>query len=125
MFRQNEIVELRDAIDKVITEKRVLESQAAEQAETCRQLTEANNALSARTLSLAQEAAAAPEVVRSQLEKQLAECRSELEKAQEDIHAMRSAEASQNLALMDELNHMQGENDALRAQLRAIQAGKK
>lgn len=124
-LRQNEIFELREAIDKVTVEKREVEMQAAEQAETCRQLTDANNTLSARALALAQEAAAAPEAVRSQLEKQLADCRSELEKAQKDIHAMRSAEASQNIALMDELNQMQGENDALRAQLRAVQAGKK
>ncbi|EJD01560.1 uncharacterized protein FOMMEDRAFT_126587 [Fomitiporia mediterranea MF3/22] len=122
---QNEIVELQGAIEKVTDEKREVETHAAEQAETCRQLTEANNTLSARALSLAQEAASAPEAVRTQLEKQLAECRLELQKAQDDIDAMRSAEASQNLALMDELNHMQGQNENLRAQLRAVQAGKK
>ena len=92
---------------------------AAEQAETCRQLSEANDSLSARTLSLAQEVASAPEAVRTQLEKQLADCRAELKQSQDDIHAMRTAEASQNIALLDELNHMQSENDNLRAQLRA------
>lgn len=106
-----------------MSEKRDVEMHAAEQAETCRQLTEANNTLSARTLSLAEEAASAPEAVRSQLEKQLVECKAELKQAQDDIHAMRTAEASQNIALLDELNHIQGENDSLRAQLRA--AGKK
>lgn len=103
-----------------------MESQAAEQAETCRQLTEANNALSAKTLSLAQEAASAPEAIRSQLEKQLSDCKAELQKAQDDIHAMRTAEASQNIALLDELNHLQSDNENLRAQLRAAQTkGKK
>lgn len=106
-----------------MSEKRDVEMHAAEQAETCRQLTEANNTLSARTLSLAEEAASAPEAIRSQLEKQLAECKAELQQAQDDIHAMRTAEASQNIALLDELNHIQGENDSLRAQLRAM--GKK
>lgn len=97
-----------------------MEAHAAEQAETCRQLSEANDSLSARTLSLAEEAASAPEAVRVQLEKQLAECKIELKQTQDDIHAMRTAEASQNLALLDELNHMQSENDNLRAQLRAV-----
>ena len=105
-----------------MAEKREVESHAAEQAETCRQLTEANNTLSARALSLAEEVASAPGAVRNELEKQLASCRSELQKAQEEIHAMRTAEASQSLALMDELNQMQGENETLRAQLRAAQA---
>lgn len=124
--RQAEIAELHEAIEKATSEKHEVESQAAEQAETCRQLTEANNALSAKTLSLAQEVAAAPEAIRVQLEKQLSECRTELLKAQDEIHAMRTAEASQNIALLDELNHLQGENENLRAQLRAAQAkGKK
>lgn len=99
--------------------------QAAEQAETCRQLSEANNALSAKTLTLAEEAATAPTAVRSQLEKQLADCKVELGRAKEDLDAMRSAEQSQNIALLDELNHMQGENENLRLQLRALQAGGK
>ncbi|KAH8118632.1 Up-regulated during septation-domain-containing protein [Phellopilus nigrolimitatus] len=116
---QNEIQELQGAIDKVLIEKRDVEMQAAEQAETCRQLSEANDTLSAKTLSLAEEAAAAPEAIRNQLERQLSECKAELERAQEDITAMRTAEASQSIALLDELNHMQGENANLRAQLRA------
>lgn len=103
-----------------MNEKREVEMHAAQQAETVRQLSEANDSLSARTLSLAEEAASAPEAVRVQLEKQLAECKAELKQAQDDIHAMRTAEASQNLALLDELNHMQSENDNLRSQLRAI-----
>lgn len=118
-FRQHEIADLQDTVEKVMAEKRDVETQAAIQAETCRQLSEANDSLSARTLSLAEEAAAAPEAVRAQLEKQLADCRAELKQTQDDIHAMRTAEVNQNLALMDELNVMQMENDSLRAQLRA------
>ena len=108
-----------------MAEKREVETQAAEQAETCRQLTEANNALSAKTLTLAEEAATAPNAVRLQLEKQLSDCRNELQRAKEDLDAMRSAEQSQNIALLDELNHMQGENENLRLQLRTLQAGGK
>lgn len=92
---------------------------AAEQAETCRQLTEANNTLSARTLTLAEEAASAPEKIKRQLEAQLAECKASLELAQDEIDAMRTSEQSQRIALLDELNSMQTENGSLRAQLRA------
>ncbi|KAF9006672.1 Up-regulated during septation-domain-containing protein [Cyathus striatus] len=120
---QEEIQQLQDTIDRIAAEKQEVEMLAAEQAETCRQLTEANNTLSARTLSLAHEAADAPEKVRKQLEAQLAECKAALEAAQDEIDAMRTSEQSQRIALLDELNSMQTENGALRAQLRA--SGKK
>jgi uncharacterized phage infection (PIP) family protein YhgE len=111
--------ELQDAVERITDEKREVEMLAAEQAETCRQLAEANNTLSARALTLAEEAASAPEAVRKQLEGQLAECRSALGKAQEEVNAMRTSEQSQRVALLDELNSMQNENGVLRAQLRA------
>lgn len=97
--------------------------QAAEQAETCQQLTEANNTLSAKILSLAAEGVATPEVAKKQLERQLAECKSALDQAQGEVDAMRMSEQSQRVALLDELNSMQTENGNLRAQLRA--AGKR
>lgn len=106
-------------IERVSNEKTEVEMLAAEQAETCRQLTEANNTLSARTLTLAEEAASAPEMVRKQLEGQLTECRAALERAQGEVDAMRASEQSQGIALLDELNSVQTENEALRAQLRA------
>ena len=55
--RQDEVQTLQDAVDRISAEKRDVEMQAAEQAETMAQLTDANNTLSARTLSLAEEAA--------------------------------------------------------------------
>ncbi|KAF8437196.1 Up-regulated during septation-domain-containing protein [Boletus edulis BED1] len=116
----NEIQELQTALDRATSEKRDLEMHAADQAETCRQLTEANNRLSAKTLSLAQEVASAPEMVRKQLEVQLDECRKALREAQEEIEAMRTSEQTQRIALMDELNTMQTENANMRAQLRAL-----
>ncbi|KAF8897864.1 Up-regulated during septation-domain-containing protein [Infundibulicybe gibba] len=116
---QDEILQLQHAIDRIDGEKREVERHAAEQAETCRQLTEANNMLSARTLTLAEEAASAPEMVRKQLEGQLAECKAALDAARKEIDAMRMSEQSQRIALLDELNSMQTENGSLRAQLRA------
>ncbi|KAI6135194.1 Up-regulated during septation-domain-containing protein [Pisolithus thermaeus] len=115
----NEIEELRASVERAVADKREIEMHAADQAETCRQLTEANNALSAKTLALAQEAAAAPEAVRKQLESQVSECREKLRKAEEEIHAMQTSEQTQRIALLDELNSMQTVNESLRAQLRA------
>ncbi|KAF5333673.1 hypothetical protein D9611_002692 [Ephemerocybe angulata] len=124
---QDEMRVMHDAVERITSEKTELESFAAEQAETCRQLSEANNTLSARALTLAEEAATAPEMVRKQLEdckKQLGEHRKQLGDAREEIEAMRGAEQGQNIALLDELNSMQTENDKLRAQLRAAKSGK-
>lgn len=116
----NEIQDLQAAVDRAVAEKRDVEMHAADQAETCRQLTWANSTLSAKTLSLAQEAASAPEIVRKQLEGQLDECRKALREAQEEVEAMRTSEQTQRIALLDELNSMQTENGNLRAQLRAL-----
>lgn len=92
--------------------------QAAEQAETCRQLTDANNTLSARALSLADDAASAGDSVRKQMEAQLAECNASLARAKEEIEAMHISQQTQQMALLEELNSMQTENTNLRAQLR-------
>lgn len=117
--RQDEVQEFQDAVERITSEKQEVEMLAAEQAETCRQLTEANNTLSARALTLAEEAAMAPEAVRKQLEGQLVEWRAALGKAQEEVDAMKTSEQSQRAALLDELNSVQTENEVLRAQLRA------
>ena len=119
-YRMDEIRELQDAVERAVVEKREMEMHAADQAEMCRQLTDANNALSAKMLTLAEEAAAAPEQVRRQLEGQLAECAEALRQAKEEVEAMRTSEQTQRIALLDELNSMQTENGNLRAQLRAV-----
>ncbi|RPD55260.1 hypothetical protein L226DRAFT_575062 [Lentinus tigrinus ALCF2SS1-7] len=51
----DEVQNLQEVVDRITQEKLELETQAAEQAETCRQLTDANNSLSARVLKLAEE----------------------------------------------------------------------
>lgn len=116
---QEELQLLHDTIERITAERRELESLAAEQAQTCQQLTEANNTLSARALALAEEAAHAPEMMRKQYETQLQELKKALELAQDEVDAMRTSEQSQRIALLDELNSMQTENGSLRAQLRA------
>lgn len=121
---QQEVEQLQETIERITAEKHEVEMHAAEQAETCRQLTEANNTLSAKTLTLAEEAASASDAVRRQMEAQLAECRQSLQKAQDELEAVQISEQSQRAALLDELNSMQTENGNLRAQLRAAAAKK-
>lgn len=112
--------QLQETIDQIIAEKLDIEAQAAEQAETCRQLTEANNALSARMLSLAEDAASAGNSTgaKQQLEAKLAECNAALAKAKEEIDTIRASQQMQQMALLEELNNVQTENSNLREQLR-------
>ncbi|XP_006456750.1 hypothetical protein AGABI2DRAFT_211843 [Agaricus bisporus var. bisporus H97] len=117
---QEELQLLHETIERLTAEKHQIESLAAEQAEACRQLTDANNVLSARTLTLAEEAASAPGMVRRQLEVQTAELKKQLEKAEAEIEEMKSAAQTQRAALFEEMNTMNEENTNLRAQLRAV-----
>jgi chromosome segregation ATPase len=115
----DEVQQLQNAVNRITAEKIKVETHVAEQAEMCRQLTDVNDVLTARTFTLAEEAATAPEMIKKQLESQLTECRTSLQRAQDEIDAMRMSEQSQRIALLDELNSMQTENGSLRAQLRA------
>ncbi|KAI0677214.1 Up-regulated during septation-domain-containing protein [Trametes maxima] len=115
---QDEVQNLQEAVDRITAEKLELETQAAEQAETCRQLTDANNSLSARVLKLAEEGASASDAVRKRMETELTECKAALSKAQDEIETMRVSQQTQQMALLEELNSVQTENTSLRAQLR-------
>ncbi|KAI0329553.1 hypothetical protein GY45DRAFT_1324842 [Cubamyces sp. BRFM 1775] len=115
---QDEVQNLQEAVERITAEKLELETQAAEQAETCAQLTDANNTLSARVLKLAEEGASASDSVRKRMEAELSECKSALSKAQEEIETMRISQQTQQMALLEELNSVQTENTNLRAQLR-------
>ena len=116
--RVDEVAQLQEALDRFEAEKRELEQQAAEQAETCRQLTAANASLSAQSLSLADEITSATNAVRKQMEAQLLLAEKKLTEANEEIDAMRMSEQTQRVALLEELNAAQTENEGLRAQLR-------
>lgn len=117
--RQEELQWLQESVERLQAEKLDIETQAAEQAETCVQLQEANNKLSARALIMAEEAASATDSVRKQFEAQLAEANSSLSKAREEMESIRQSQQSQQMALLEELNSTQNENTNLRAQLRA------
>lgn len=117
-IRQDEVQSLQEAVERITAEKLEIETHAAEQAETCRQLTDANNQLSAQALTLADQAASSSDSVRKQMEAQLSECKASLSRAQDEIEQMRMSQQSQQMALLEELNSVQTENTNLRAQLR-------
>lgn len=114
----DEVAQLQEIVDQLEAEKREVERQFTEQAETCRQLTTANASLSAQSLSLADEFTSATNAVRKQMENQLALVESKLTQANEEIEAMQMSEQTQRVALLEELNAAQTENETLRAQLR-------
>ncbi|KAJ3573692.1 hypothetical protein NP233_g2264 [Leucocoprinus birnbaumii] len=116
---QEEYQLLNETLERLRAEKLEIESLAAEQAETCTQLSQANDTLSARTLTLAEEAASAPEKVRKQLEGQISELKAKLEKAEGEIEDMKTSGQMQRAALFEEMNGLNEENASLRAQLRA------
>ena len=91
----------QEQLDQLAAEKLGVEERAAEQAETLRQLTEANATLSSRALQLAEDAAAAQEELRA-------------------VKAVSEREQAQRLALLEEINLVQTENGTLRQQLRAL-----
>ncbi|KAI0796236.1 Up-regulated during septation-domain-containing protein [Irpex lacteus] len=117
-YRQDELHFLQESVDQLQTEKQELETQAAAQAETCAQLTEANATLSARALTMANEAASNTDTVRRQLEAQLSECRTQLAKVKDELESTQRSQQTQQMALLEELNSVQNENTNLRNQLR-------
>ena len=139
--RQDEVSNLQEAVDRITAAKLELETQAAEQAETCRQLTDANNSLSAQVLKLAEQSnsSSTSDVVRRKLEAEvkrlegevaklgdevkrlqteLAASKTALDKAHEEVEEVRVSQQTQQMALLEELNSVQTENSNLRAQLR-------
>ncbi|KAM5534401.1 hypothetical protein V8D89_011868 [Ganoderma adspersum] len=137
----DEVSSLQDAADRITAEKLDLETQAAEQAETCRQLTDANNSLSAQVLKLAEQSnsSSTSDVMRrkldvevkkleveveklsaevGRLETELAASKTALNKAHEEVDEVRLSQQTQQMALLEELNSVQTENTNLRAQLR-------
>jgi hypothetical protein len=91
----------QEQVELLSAEKLAVEERAAEQAESLRQLTEANKVLSARALQLAEDATAAQDELRA-------------------VSAVSEREQAQRLALLEEINLVQTENGSLRQQLRTL-----
>jgi hypothetical protein len=117
VHREDKLHNMQALVERASAEKREVEASAAEQAESLKHLSDINDSLSARTLSLAQEAATAGESARKEMEVQLAECKKSLERAEEEIGVMQE----RSMQLLEELNSLQTENNNLRNQLRARQ----
>lgn len=123
--RLEEIEQIQAAYEEMLEIKQQLEVDAARQAEVCANLTEANNTLSARALTLAEESANASAPVaaaRAKLEAEAAALKKKSDELEAELDRVRGAEQSQRIALLDELNSMQTENTNLRNQIRALQS---
>lgn len=116
MRRTSEVSRLTEQLNTSNVEKQALELTSAQQSELLRNLREANDTLSARTLTLAGDPA-----VRAQLEAQLAETSKRLKNAEEELERYQTTQETQRIALLDEMNELQKNNSTLRDQLRAEQ----
>ncbi|KDN48166.1 hypothetical protein RSAG8_03182, partial [Rhizoctonia solani AG-8 WAC10335] len=116
-----ELEQLQAGYEELLEIKAQLEIDAAGQAEVCSNLTEANNALSARALSLANESSTSVLAARAKLEAEAAELKKKSDQLEAELERVRGAEQGQRIALLDELNTMQTENTNLRNQIRALQ----
>lgn len=98
-------------------EKRALELTSQRDVDLVRTLREANETLTARTLTLAGDPSA-----RAEMETQLAETRKKLKEAEDELLRYQTAQESQRAMLLDEMNELQKNNSTLRDQLRAKNA---
>ncbi|KAJ1308546.1 hypothetical protein OPQ81_004246 [Rhizoctonia solani] len=117
-----ELEQLQAGYEELLEIKAQLEVDAARQAEVCANLTDANNTLSARALSLANESSTSVVAARAKLEAEAAELKKKSDELEAELDRVRGAEQSQRIALLDELNTMQTENSSLRSQIRALQS---
>ncbi|GJJ07280.1 hypothetical protein Clacol_001480 [Clathrus columnatus] len=113
----DEINSLQQSLNIIGKEKHDLEIETMDQNSTIQRLTEANNILSSRSFSLAEETGSLG--IKAKLEAQVTEMRTKLQEAQNEVELLRSIESSQRVTLLDELNSLQQENNQLREQLRS------
>ncbi|KAL7416620.1 Up-regulated during septation-domain-containing protein [Mrakia frigida] len=110
--------ELENTISALREDKRRLEISLNAQIEACDSLSEANESLSTRALTLADEAAQEKRAMQIRLEAEIERLRTEITKIRDDMDDQRAREQGQGIALLDELNSLQDEVQTLRKQLR-------
>ncbi|KZV94224.1 hypothetical protein EXIGLDRAFT_835103 [Exidia glandulosa HHB12029] len=113
----SEVTRLTEQLRTADVEKRALELTSQRDADLVRSLREANETLTARTLTLAGDPSA-----RAEMETQLAETRKKLKEAEDELLRYQTAQESQRAMLLDEMNELQKNNSTLRDQLRAKNA---
>lgn len=104
IYRREELNSVRAALDAAAIAKRTLEAQAASQAETCARLSKANEALSTRALTLADEAEQEKRVLQKRLQDEIEEFKRRVEEAQEDVDEQRTRGQAQRIQLLDEVS---------------------
>lgn len=110
----DEISGLQQSLEILTNEKDDLSTKATEQALVIQRLT---NVLSGRDRVRVEESPMATKA--SLLAKYFTEIQTKLQEAQDEVKQLRSVETSQRVALLDELNSLQQENNQLREQLRS------
>jgi hypothetical protein len=108
--------EVQNSLEQVRSEKQQLESTVKFQRQQLDSLKAANDVLNARVASWAAE----QDMARGE-DPKVKGLKESLKKAQDEIDAMRMAESTQRVALLDELTSLSTDNAKLREQLRAEQ----
>ena len=120
---REELNSLRAAVGEASRARRKLESHSAAQAEAVTRLQAANDALSAKTLNLADEAERSSTGAKRRLQEEIESLKQQVIDSQEEADEVRTRGQAQRIQLLDELNSLQAEVADLRKQLRAAQRG--
>lgn len=97
-------------MDAASIAKKQAETQASASAASCDRLTEVNDSLSARTLSLADEFESEKKALRDRLQDEIEGLKSRLREAEEEADEARMAGQSQRIQLLDEVSHVSMES---------------
>ena len=100
----DELNDLRSALDAASIAKKQAETQAAASAASCDRLTEVNDSLSARTLSMAEELEVEKKVLRDRLQDEIEALKGRLREAEEEADEAKMAGQSQRIQLLDEVS---------------------
>lgn len=111
----------RSLVDAHAQHRRLADDLAAKSAAVSR-LNEVNDALSARTLTMANEAAGDKAAVQARLQAELDAMRAKMAKTVEESEEERLRCQDQRVALLDEMNSLQEEVSMLRQKLRSANA---
>jgi uncharacterized coiled-coil DUF342 family protein len=103
LSHSEELNSLRSALDAASASKRQLEVSAQRANETCERLTAANDALSAKALSLAEEAETERRELSKKWQEEMEEMRKRLDEAHEEIDEARNRGQAQRIQLLDEV----------------------
>jgi len=100
----DELNDLRSALEATSMAKKQAEIQVAHSTEACKRLTEANGSLSARALTLAEEAEQEKKALRDRLQDEIDDLRIKLREAEEDADEQKMRGQSQRIQLLDEVS---------------------